>query len=323
VATLIPLGAIWALWAGWLLVGGHLNASETLVAFTGHLLYGAWLTMLSVAASAWAKTWAQAAATVLAVVVGSWALDSSSGFAALAWLSDLERLSASVQLLPFERGAVAVGPALSFALSGAGFFGAAWAGARVDLSMSRRTLLGLLVFSGGGLSALAATRVTRAIDFTEGDRLSLPRAQAEGIRALPGPLVVEIELDRDDARRQQLERDFLFKLQLARPDVELRFPRDARLAVEGARDDGYGKVRLSVAGVTRETVSNGAEALTGLLFDAAARPVPDGSEADYPGWPLVIEGGRRTALLLLSYLLVPGGLVAMAVVCFRAQRRRT
>ena len=134
--------------------------------------------------------------------------------------------------------------------------------------------------------------------------------------------MVEVELDRDDARRSQLERQFLFKLRLARPDVTLRFPRDNRSA-ELLRDEGYGTIRLSVAGAARETFSSGDEELTTLLFAAAGEPMPSATEQEYPGWPLVVEGARRSALLLLAYLLVPGALAAIAAISFRNQRRRT
>jgi hypothetical protein len=46
-----------------------------------------------------------------------------------------------------------------------------------------------------------------------------------------------------------------------------------------------------------------------LLFDAAERPVPDWSQTEYPGYPLVVEGERRRAVLVLAYVGIPLGLL--------------
>jgi hypothetical protein len=42
-----------------------------------------------------------------------------------------------------------------------------------------------------------------------------------------------------------------------------------------------------------------------LLFEAAGQPLPDWSQPDYPGYPLVVAGPRRTALVVLAYVGLP------------------
>ena len=321
-ATLLPLLVLPALWVGWLAVGGHLAFAETAVALSGQVLYGGWLCLISIAVSAWSRTWAQAAAVVLVAVMASWALDTSTGFAALAWLGPWEQLSVSAQLVPFERGAASMGPALYFLSSGLGLFGAAWAGAALQLPFARRVALAVVFLAASLGCAAASTSISRSVDLTEGARLSLPPAQAKAVGALPGPVQIEVEMDRDDARRTQLENDFLFKLRLARPDLQVRFPRDGQPDTGSARDS-YGQVRIHVGSQTSQTRGTSVEELTALVFEAAGQPLPDPSQAEYPGWPLVVEGPRRTALMAWAYLLIPGALAAVGMFSFRKQRRRT
>jgi hypothetical protein len=56
----------------------------------------------------------------------------------------------------------------------------------------------------------------------------LPPDVVRRLRALDGPVALEIEMDLDDSRRRQLEADVLAKLRLARPDLEVHFPLDER-----------------------------------------------------------------------------------------------
>lgn len=42
------------------------------------------------------------------------------------------------------------------------------------------------------------------------------------------------------------------------------------------------------------------------IFEAAHQSLPDWSQPEYPGYPLIIEGRRRSVILFLSYVLFPG-----------------
>jgi hypothetical protein len=74
------------------------------------------------------------------------------------------------------------------------------------------------------LACATAQRVQWAFDVTELRRGSLPPAVGAALRALPANLQLVVWLDRDDARRRQLESDALAKLRLARPDLQVRNP---------------------------------------------------------------------------------------------------
>src|SRR5262249_7415239 len=149
-------------------------------------------------------------------------------------------------------------------------------------------------------------------DLTEDRRASLPPAAAEGLRTLPGPVALEVWLDRDDARRQQLESDTLAKLRLARPDLVVTTPTDgAPQPDQAVRGEAAGRIVLPGGGAWRETHSTSRKEIVTLLFEAAGRPVPDWSQPEYPGYPLVIDGVRRTALVILAYLGIPLALLGV------------
>src|SRR5262249_670726 len=146
-----------------------------------------------------------------------------------------------------------------------------------------------------------------------GDRRAPPPpAAAEGLRTLPGPVALEVWLDRDDARRQQLESDTLAKLRLARSDLEVTTPTDgAPQPDEAVRDEAYGRIVVHVGSGTRETHSTSRKEIVTLLFEASGRPGPDWRQSESPGYPLVIDGVRRTALVILAYLGIPLALLGV------------
>src|SRR5206468_379394 len=71
------------------------------------------------------------------------------------------------------------------------------------------------------------------------------------------------------------------------------------------RDAGYGRVVVHAGGGTRETHSTSRREIVTLLFEAAGRPVPDWSQSEYPGYPFVVDGMQRTALVVIAYAAIP------------------
>jgi hypothetical protein len=302
----LMLAAPALLLGAWLALGGHLAPLETLTALSGHALHLLWIVALAFAAACFARTFAQAVAATLVVVVASWAIDASEGFAALAWLGAFLRFSVSSQLEPFERGLVPLSGVLFFGLLATAAFVAA----------HRRPVA--LAFA---VLALAASGMHRAWDATETQRLSLPPDAVTRLRALDVPLELVVELDRDDARRHQLERDFLTRVRLARPDVTVTFPTDSRTPAEAEHAPDYGRITV-IAGARRETLSAGERELTTLVLEAAGQPPPSFERPDYPGYPLVVEGASRTAALLWAYLFVPALLALLGWRVCRVPARR-
>ncbi|HVE81317.1 MAG TPA: hypothetical protein VND93_00650 [Myxococcales bacterium] len=305
----------------WLVAGGHLHAGEVATSLLGHLLYVALIGALGVAAAAWTRTFAQAATAAILLVAASWAIDASEGFAALAWLGRALDWSVTTHLQPMERGTLAVGAALWMAVAITGAAALAILGARSDLGKLRPALIAATLVAIAALGA-AAHGVRRALDLTELHRMSLPPAAERGLRELPGPISLEVLLDRDDARRQQLESDILSKLRIARPDARVVYSLDERSEPsEAERDEGYGRILVTAGAGRRETYSTSRRELVSLIFEAAGRAPPDWSQPEYPGYPLVLGGARRTAITLLAYAALPLGLLALGLWLTTPRRR--
>jgi hypothetical protein len=168
----------------------------------------------------------------------------------------------------------------------------------------------------GGL----AHHVRREADLTEEHRASLPPAVERSLKDLPGPLRIEVNLDRDDARRHQLENDLLSKLRIARSDIDVIMSADTHPApIEAERDPTYGKIIVQTPRGRRETYSTSRKELVTLFFEASGLPVPNWDQPTYPGYPLVLEGTRRSVLLVIAYLALPLALLAIGLLVTRAR----
>jgi hypothetical protein len=258
------------------------------------------------------------------IVVISWAIDASEGFAALSWLGSALDWSTSTHLAPFERGILALGDLAWLLLLAMGAVGAAWVGVRFDLSPRRRVGILAVVLAGAALACSFVRKDQHGVDLTEGQRASLPPGVIRALRALPLQLTLEVWLDRDDARRRQLESDALAKLRLARPDLVVRWPTDTRQSpAESERELGYGRIVVRANRHARETYSTSRRELVALIFEAAGEPPPDFTQHEYPGFPMVIEGKRRSLIASTAYFGVPSGLLVLGWFCTQPGRRKT
>lgn len=308
----------------WLLLGGHLAVRETTVALLGQVLYICLIAALAIAAASWTGTLAQAATATIILITASWAIDAAEGFAALAWLGRALDWSVSTHLTPLERGILPVGAGLWVAFAAIGAFAIAYIGVRFDIRLIGRVSSAALIVALTAFACIAANRVRKGFDATELNRLSLPPAVVEALRNMPGPIALEVYLDRDDARRRQLENDLITKLRLARPDVDVRTPIDDQAApVASERDDTYGRIIIRVRDQTRVTFSTSRKEIVTLLFEAAGQPLPDWSPPEYPGYPIVIEGLRRTVAVVVAYVGFPALWILTGMWSTRALRWRS
>ena len=310
-----------ALVALWKLAGGHLAAAETGTAVAAYLLYAAVIGSIAFAASAWAATLAQATTVAVLVVAASWAIDASEGFAALAWLGRALDWSVTTHLAPLERGTFSAGAALWMLVVSAGTVAFGWVGVRTDWNPAWRAVAGLAVLAATVGAGAGAHAWRRSFDLTEASRESLPPAIEAGLRTLRGPISMEVWLDRDDARRHELESAVVSKYRLARPDFEETTPTDDRARPgEADRDPSYGRIVVSSGGNTKETSSAGLRELTTLIFEAQGRPLPAWDQADYPGFPCVVEGTRRALLVGIAYAGIPSALLVAGAFVTRSRR---
>lgn len=319
----LALGTVFLPLGLWSAAGGYLALAETAVALIGHGLHLALITAIACAAAAWTQTVAQATAVTILCVLGSWGIDAAEGFAALAWLGAAAQWSITAHLTSFERGILSLGDCAWLLSATAGALTLALVGLRFDWPVRRR----VLALGGALLVAMMAMgfggRMPRSFDCTELRRVSLPPAASSALRALPLPLSLTVWLDRDDARRRQLELDVLSKLRLSRPDIRVRFPLDERaVSTEAEREDGYGRIQLCAGARCQETYSASRKELITLLFEAAGRSLPDWTQPEYPGYPLVVEGRRRAVMIWLSYLFAPLVLATLGLWVTRRRRRK-
>jgi len=302
------------------LEGGHLDGIETGLAIGGEALHLLLVTVFSVAAAAWTRTLAQAATLGIFLSLTSWAIDAADGFAALAWLGGASAWSIERKLEPFQRGILSIGSVTWLGTATLAGVALALIGARFDITRRRRLMLSLSTLIVSGLLAFVAGRSHRGFDWSEGRRASFPPAVSGALHALPRPITIAVYLDRDDSRRRQVEKDLLAKLWLARSDVVVRTPLDDTSAVvEASRDEGYGRIVIQVGTSTRQTRSTSRREITTLLFETAGVALPEWSPPVYPGFPRVVEGARRTALVVFAYLVLPTVLLAIG---FLLTRRR-
>lgn len=326
VAALAGLGLLFIAplltFALWRLSGGHLALVEVAVSLLGLALYAALLAAVALAAAALTETLAQATSLGLLLVVAFWAIDAAEGFAALAWLGRAADWSVTTHLLPFERGTLSLAACAWLLLFTLGALSLGWLGMRFDLPRASRMLAALALSLGCGLGLVGAAHLRGAVDCTEGARASLPAAVVSALRALPGPLSLQVYLDRDDSRRRQMESDLLARLRLARPDVVIAMPLDGREApAEGARDEGYGRTVIQVAGREAETYSSSRTEIVTRILELAGRPMPINAASLYPGYPLVLAARPRRLILLVVYVLFPLLFAALGAVLTRSRRR--
>jgi hypothetical protein len=314
-----PIGLFTAFGA----IGGHLDAIETGLAVAGEALHVVLVVAVSLAAAAWTRTLAQAAAVAVVVSMTSWAIDAADGFAALAWLGGVSTWSIERQLGPFQRGIVSLGSIAWLVLASVGAIGLALIGARFDLSTARRAALVAVTAGGTALLLSGAASSRRARDWSEQRRASLPPAAVDALRRIDRPIALDVFLDRDDSRRRQLEMDVIAKLYLARPDLVVRTPLDQReTVIEGQHDVDYGRIIVHVGSSSRETRSTSRREIATLIFEAADVRLPDWSMPPYRGFPFVAEGVRRTVLVVLAYLVMPLGLLTTGALFTRRRSVR-
>jgi hypothetical protein len=280
------------------------------------------VTAVGLAAGAFAHNFAQAATASLLAIAATFAIDAAEGFSALAWMGGAAAWSPTRYLHTFEEG--------TLALSSIGWFGGATVGAlvlagigcRFDLHGGRRAAAiaaGVVILIAAGL---LGRKLPGAWDVTEARRHSLPPVAARELATLPGRLEIAADLDREDSRRRQLELDTLAKLRLARPDLRVRWLPDERRAPSAVdAGEGYGQLTIRLGDRSVRTTSTSRRELVTLIFELAGRPLPDWTQPQYPGYPLVAEGARRTVAVAAGYFAIPALFLLFGVALTRPGRR--
>ena len=300
----------------WHNAGGHLDASETLGVFAGHLLHGVLVVSLGVAAAAVTESAGSAAVLALAVTLGGWALEFAgqvqgglvarlAAFAPDAVLRGAEHgeLSASVVVVTI------VG---IFALLGLAVVWLEPARARYGGVIQSAVALGL-----AAVLALGASTVRASWDLTEDRRNSFDRADAAALATIQYPLTVTVHLAPEDPRYADLERGVLRKLRHTMHDVRVNVVSRTGTGLF-ERDSSYGEVWYDVRGrrgVSRSTtVPIVLETVYGL---AGVTPPSAHGDSAYPGYPQRVPPSSGA---LFFYIIWP---LAVALVWWGNRRRRS
>lgn len=298
--------------------GAHVDGIESGVALAGEGLHALLVASVSLAASAWTRTFAQAASLGIVISLSSWAIDAAEGFAALSWLGGAAGWSIERQLEPFQRGVVSIGSIVWLLAASVGATILALIGGRFDMPSSRRAAAAVVTVGVTTAVLFDAGRSHRAYDWTEQRRASLPLRVVDALHRIEKPMQLDVFLDRDDSRRRQMESDVLSKLYLARPDLTVRTPLDERRQVaEGQHDLDYGKIVIHVGSSAAETRSTSRREIVTLILETAGVPIPNWDSTPYRGFPFVAQGYRRAVLALFAYFVVPLGFLMGALITRR------
>ncbi len=207
--------------AVWQVLGGHLDAPETLDLLFGHLLYGLLVGAIALFAASISESAATAAILTLAFTIGSWVLDFTAAGrpGLLDWLS---RLSLTQALRTFEQGLLSASLVAGMLTAVAAFaaLAAVWlplgVPARVKLA---RSLIAVLVAAAVlGISA----QLRASLDVAADRRNSFPAADERKLHELRAPLLVTVHLAPEDPRYADLRRNVLAKLERTLPNVTVR-----------------------------------------------------------------------------------------------------
>jgi ABC-2 type transport system permease protein len=304
VAAWLPGIVALLLWRGY---GGHIAMPELLCVLAGHLLRATLVSALAIAAAAFTDNAATAAVVVLAVTLGTWALDFIAqvrGGAALA----LAAYTPESALRTFESGELRLSIVLVTLVLALG----ALVIARIWLGPSRRRrdrlalciVVALLV---GGFAWIASLSKV-SWDSSEDRRNSFARADERALAALREPLHVAVYLAPEDPRLADLERGVLRKLRRTMRDVDVEYISRGGSGLFAKPSDHYGEVWYAIGARRAMSRSTTEPIVLETVYEVAgiSPPTPD-SAAAYPGYPLAAQP-RGAALIF--YLVWPLAVIA-------------
>ena len=271
----------------WVLLGGHLAPLETLNLVSGHVLYGLLVGSIALFSTTISDSAATAAIIALAATIGSLVLDFTLAGRS-GWLAWIAELSLTQTLRTFEQGLLSVGLVLgiSAVICGLGALSTVWlpSGTSMRGKCARSALCVLVTIVALGV----ATQIGRSFDLSEDRRNSFLSADQQLLATLRLPLVVTINLAREDPRYIDFKRNVLSKLERAMPNVSV--------VVSGSRQDfagksdAYGQIEYVYDNRTDVSRSTSSREVLPLLYALAGVQPPAAAQGvEYPGYPLVVN----------------------------------
>lgn len=299
----------------WRAYGGHLDGAEVASVLGGHLLRGALVAALGLAAAAVTDGAASAAVVALAATLGAWALDFI-GQVKGGTLLAASRFTPDAALRTFERGEprldviavtlVTIGALLALAVL--------W----MHTGRARRTraIATVGILAAAIVVAPLVARLRGSWDASEDRRNSLAPADARALGALTTPLLVEAHLAPEDPRLADLRRGVLHKLERALPAMRVTTVARTSTGLFEPPDGHYGEVWYTLGARRAMSRSTTEPIVLETIYELAGmRPPAPGAVEPYPGYPLA---ARPRWAALLFYLCWPA-----AVLCLWWWRRRS
>jgi len=221
--SLVPFAIALIMWRSY---GGHLNAAETINLLAGYTLRYLLTMSVACAAAAIMPGAANAAVVVLALTIGTWALDflaaGRGGF-----VQALASYTPAALLRSFERGLVRADVSLVLITLTVTFF--ALTAIFLDLGARTRTLVARTVACLAIASVLAAafSLVHPSADVSENHRNSFSEPDQRALAKIREPLRLTIYLAPEDPRMNDFQSNVLIKLRRSMR-VEAEYPLEGR-----------------------------------------------------------------------------------------------
>jgi hypothetical protein len=279
----VPGIAAVALWRSY---GGHVVASEFAALLLGHALRAAITVAIAAVAAAVTRQAASAAIVTLAVTIGAWALDFTAATRGGAWTT-VAAFTPSSALRAFEQGLVRSDVvAVMLVVSTTGVMIAAfWMSLGVPLG--RRAVRTAFAIALMAVGVGAGSRLHASWDVSEDRRHSFSEADQAALRALPGPLTIEIHLGAEDPRLSDFRREILDRLERVVPKLRVEYVGAGGTGLFASADPRYGEIWYELGG-KRVMLKSAIEPIVlGMLYQLSGTPNPAVAEGErYGGHPL-------------------------------------
>lgn len=281
VVSLIPFAIAMILWTSY---GGHIAAPETINLLAGYTLRYLLTMSVACAAAAIMSGAANAAIIVLALTIGTWALD----FLATGRGGALEAIASytpAAAIRTFERGLLRADVSLVLVTLIITFF--TLTGIWIDLGARRQRLaIRTLVCVNAAIVTMQYFALIHAsADVSENRRNSFSARDERALASIRQPLDLTVYLAAEDPRMNDFQNNVLVKLQRSMR-VKMHYPIGGR---SGLFEDRYGEIEYRLAAKTATNRSTTEEIVLDTIYELAGVKPPQRSDAGYPGYPLATK----------------------------------
>ncbi len=294
----------------WRSYGGSIYVPELATVLAGHVMNAGLTIGIAAAAASMTEHPSTAAIVTLSVTVGTWILNFIAAVQGGVW----ERLASytpTSMVAQFQHGLIRLDVVIAAALLTALGLGLAAVWVRLGVPIRRRIGESLGLVALALLGVLAGTATAASWDTSESRMNSFSRADEAALRAIPGPLTIEVHLAPEDPRRVDLEHHVLAKLRRVRPDLKVRYQSATSIGLFEQTSTGYGEIWYDIQGKKTMGRSVTAESVLETIYSlAGVTPVAD-DEPVFRGHPLL---ARAKGAAVVFYLLWPALVGALAIV---------